>query len=754
MQFLNPALLAGAALFAVPLIIHLLNRHRHKKRPWAAMDFLLRAYQKQRNRLRNENLLLLLLRCLLPIVLALAVARPVLQSAGALVTGGGTLHHVVIVDGSYSMGAQVDGAPSPFERARAMIGRLLDRFEQNTARSDKVTLVLAGVRPRFLVRGDLDLAAARNQWFVLQRPEDAAGDLGDALFQVADALDEGGDPEAQVYVFTDLQARSLGKSTAQDQPPEAELADTVRDAVERLQKRTGTQLHWIDCGPFAESRVGGAADNVQVTDLRLEQPIAIARTPTAIVATLRNRGQSTANVEVTLDIDGGEPMRKVVAVPPGAEGEADFQVAFRELGRRRVRASLTADALTADDERFLSVPVRDRIRVLFVDGAADEDPLRSYGYLWEAFLDPDPAALPTFAVQTVDTLALLGERAVPKDHDITVLADVDRLNQRATQALLDALAAGKGVFVMFGERTDPESYNLHLHAAGEGPQPFRLERALGGAAGTATLRTPTLLRPEHPLFAEFDEPIYREILQQTPVWRWYGVAADSMRKEATVLAALTDAAQSPLLVTRDFGEGKALFLTSVLAPEYRPDRWNLLDAHLVALPLLHGLVKWLALPATDPFHVPVGGELSCSLAGRPTELELQRPDRDGGARLPVGGDARPLPGGRYLMPPVHETAYAGFYAVEATLDLPAGKETVALPFAVNVDADEGELRYASHDEARQALDLPRVLTNLPAAAEAADDGDSSDLGPSLLLLLLLLVCGEAALARLVSMRRS
>ncbi|MGK0153980.1 MAG: hypothetical protein ACI9SE_000930, partial [Neolewinella sp.] len=59
MQFLNPALLAGALLFAVPLLIHLLNRQRHKRRPWAAMEFLMRAYQKQRNRLRRENLLLL-----------------------------------------------------------------------------------------------------------------------------------------------------------------------------------------------------------------------------------------------------------------------------------------------------------------------------------------------------------------------------------------------------------------------------------------------------------------------------------------------------------------------------------------------------------------------------------------------------------------------------------------------------------------------------------------------------------------------
>ncbi len=67
---------------------------------------------------------------------------------------------------------------------------------------------------------------------------------------------------------------------------------------------------------------------------------------------------------------------------------------------------------------------------------------------------------------------------------------------------------------------------------------------------------------------------------------------------------------------------------------------------------------------------------------------------------------------------------------------------------------EGELRYPTHEEAKQALGLPRILTGLPTVATAADGPDKSDLGPTLLLLTLLFVLGEAALARFVSARRS
>ncbi|MBL8730723.1 MAG: BatA domain-containing protein [Planctomycetes bacterium] len=755
MQFLNPALLAGAALFAVPLIIHLLNRQRHKQRTWAAMEFLLRAFQKQKNRLRTENLLLLLLRCLLPILLALAIARPMLQAAAGLLAGAGTVHHVIVVDTSYSMGLRADGAQSPFERARALVGRLLDRFEQDPRRSDKVTLVSAGVRPRFLVRGDLDLTAARSQWLLLQKPEDAASDLGDALLQVADLLDEGGDPAVEVYVLSDLQARSFGKALqAPTDKTAPEFTDTLHDLVQRLQQRDGTRVHWIDTGPFADQGLGGNADNEQITDLRIEQPAAVLRTPVDFTAQLKNRGQAAATFEVTLEVDGGEPMRRVVAVPAGAEGEADFQVSFREAGRHRVRAQIQNDGLAADDERYLTVDVRDRIRVLLVDGAADEDPLRAYQYVWRMILDPDPAALPTFAIEAVDTLALLSGQRRPRDYDVTVLADVDRLNQRATQGLLEALRAGRGLLVAFGSRTDPESFNLQLHANGDGPQPFRVLQATGGSAGSSVVRTPVITAPDHPLFAEFEEPIYREVLQAIPVWRWQTIAPDSLREGATVLARLTDAEQSPLLVANPFGEGNAVFLTSAIASEYRADRWNRLDDPMVAFPLLHGLVKWLALPAVDPFLVPVGAELSCTLPVRPEEVQVQRPERDGRSRTPIGEDAQPLAGGRFRLPPVSDTVYAGFYVLDMVLDQEAGKEPLSLPFAVNVDPDEGDLRYAAHEEVRQALGLERVLDALPAIASADDDPRQNELAPSLLLLTLLLVLAEAALARFIAVRRS
>jgi len=73
--FTNPALLAGTLAGAIPIIIHLLNRHRFKRVWWAAMHWLSAAMRKAQRRLQLEQLILLLVRVLILVLLALARTR-------------------------------------------------------------------------------------------------------------------------------------------------------------------------------------------------------------------------------------------------------------------------------------------------------------------------------------------------------------------------------------------------------------------------------------------------------------------------------------------------------------------------------------------------------------------------------------------------------------------------------------------------------------------------------------------------------
>src|SRR5580704_9498374 len=125
MTFLNPFLLWGIGAIAAPIIIHMFMNRRIKPVVWAAMRFLQASVQKNQKRMNLEDLLLLALRCLIFILLALALARPIFKGpkGSTLVKGSETA--VLLIDNSYSMG-QNDGGSTRFDQARDVAERILD----------------------------------------------------------------------------------------------------------------------------------------------------------------------------------------------------------------------------------------------------------------------------------------------------------------------------------------------------------------------------------------------------------------------------------------------------------------------------------------------------------------------------------------------------------------------------------------------------------------------------------------------------
>ncbi len=102
--FLNPALLYLLPLALLPVIVHLLNRLRYRRVPWAAMEFLMASQRRTVRRSRLRNLLLLAARVLALAFLVMAISRPVATSgmfASVFAGTGGA--RFVLIDNSLSM---------------------------------------------------------------------------------------------------------------------------------------------------------------------------------------------------------------------------------------------------------------------------------------------------------------------------------------------------------------------------------------------------------------------------------------------------------------------------------------------------------------------------------------------------------------------------------------------------------------------------------------------------------------------------
>ena len=123
MTFLNVALLGGSRAFAIPIIIHLFHKSRFKIVKWGAMHLLEAVIRTNQRRIRIEQWILLAIRCAIPALLALLMARPLWKGAQKLL-GDAKTSTVVLLDNSYSMEAGRAGT-SNCTLARDEAGRIL-----------------------------------------------------------------------------------------------------------------------------------------------------------------------------------------------------------------------------------------------------------------------------------------------------------------------------------------------------------------------------------------------------------------------------------------------------------------------------------------------------------------------------------------------------------------------------------------------------------------------------------------------------
>ena len=120
MTFISPWLaVAGAAAMALPILIHLFLRRRQKPIEWAAMDLLRRAVQQSQRARRVERWILLVLRCLVLLLIGLAIARP--ASVTAISLNQPVALAVVLDNSAASRTAASPATPgqTAFEAARA-----------------------------------------------------------------------------------------------------------------------------------------------------------------------------------------------------------------------------------------------------------------------------------------------------------------------------------------------------------------------------------------------------------------------------------------------------------------------------------------------------------------------------------------------------------------------------------------------------------------------------------------------------------
>jgi hypothetical protein len=477
---LTVAAVAGGAI-SIPIIIHLLNRRRFKVVTWAAMRFLLAAQKKNSRRMRLEQILLLALRCLMVLLLVLAMASvtPWAEAmwrwfapggANALAAGSQRTHKILVLDSSFSMGLKNE-AGTCFDRARALAARIV----RESSGGDGFSVVLMASPPRRIVPEPSEDARKVVAEIDNLRLTHGNADLAATLNTVESLVraSPGKYPAREVYFLTDLQ-----QSTWIARQP-ATLSATLQKIKERA------QTIFVDVG---RDGIG----NLAVTNLALDDSMAITGRVTPIVATLTNYGDTRTDISVRLFVgkarataadkayDLHEVKESTVKqIKRGEAAPVTFAYKFPTPGDYVLVVQVAHDDLELDDMRSAVVTVKNTVPVMLVNGKPAVEAFdRASEWLRvalnpysEGTAPPTAPARPKVVSQSQFADEGLGDLT---PYDCVFLCDVPRFSSSEVRRLENHVRRGGSAVFCLGPNVDLASYNDMLYRDGKGLLPARL----------------------------------------------------------------------------------------------------------------------------------------------------------------------------------------------------------------------------------------------------------------------------------------
>lgn len=661
LPFMHPsyAVLAVATTL-LPLIIHLINRRRYRRVPWAAMAFLVAAGRTATKRIHVQQWLLLLVRMAVVLLLGLAVARPYLPLVPLAALAPRQTLRVLIVDNSCSMNAVDAQGQTTFLRARRAVEELLEAFPPR----DPVSLVSMAWPARTMIghpaydRGRVRDAV--DALSVTQRSTDLAGSL-DAAARILGESGISGENVA-LYVLSDFPANLWEGSAAQAVAPQ----------LRQLATRANVFLVPL-----------GAKDpaNVALLNVAALSSVAGPEIPLRLSMTVANYSNRSGR-DLSLQLNVGERVARRIPLDPlgpGETREVATSLALEDPSGTVITVSVEApddDALGLDDDRRLALDALRAAPVLLVDGARGSNRFAAHAGYLAAVLAPRPVmGAGVFDPRTIDPGDLPFE---PLDtYRVVALCNVARLESKEWTRLDRFVRDGGGLIVLPGDALSADHYNRYAFAEGQGLLPGSLGSVQEARDGSLHFVAD---RPPHTVLADFAADARTGLFAAT-VSRYQPIRLTEGAQE--VALRLSDGA--PALVFHALGAGRTAYFATTANMA-----WTNLPAKGDFVPLIVNTFNYLAAPRSQRLTFTVGDTLSGRLSSARTvgAMRVVTPENSTEAvRVVPENDAR-----AWTFGPVE---HAGLYSVRE------GESRV--PYAVNLDPAESDLRAVDLEALRGRL---------------------------------------------------
>ena len=722
---------AGLAAVSIPVIIHILNRRRFRTVTWAAMDFLLRAMKKNRRRLRFEQWVLLVTRCLVVLLLGAALARPLSCDGPALARlAGRTGLNVFVIDNSYSMAYEANhggDARTHLDRAKKIAAALMDQMNSG---GESVAIITAS-RPAAPLSGfekpSYNLVAAAS---AVERIEQTSGgtDLVGALqLALRVAREESRQPVKNLFILSD------GTRSAWEAPGQADALKALGQDLARTFRVTHFNLSH-----------GRQQWNQAALDVRPTANLVTTKFGSDFAAALKGFGNGPdATVGWWVNetrLPDGPPVRLEPDTPPQLQTRAPL----KSGGPQVVSVSVTTnDPLDVDNTRWRVVDVASALKVLIVEGERGVDVLEGSGAFLQIALSPPadaPGSGPANRTSSYVASELISDlelgNKVLADYRAVILAGVGQLPPTQADALRNFVEQGGTVMLFMGEPVDFTNYNSVLLPRKLLPGAL-VKRMQVGADQTPFVFDFNPKGVNHPLLREFSNQENTGLDTARVFTYWQVDPLPDLQVERVLnyrpgdapSTRAANAGPDPAITVHSLGQGRVVFVSTTADHD-----WATLSAKPAYVALVHELLAgsvrtgdtWMNLAVGQPLEIPP----TVRMAAAPT---LADPSKNPLVLEAVdAGNGQTVYRSRPLIKP-------GVYTLNT------GNGT--FPVAVNVPPDEADVRPLTDEAIRQALggvELAARGADVPAVA--ALQSSANDLSWAFMVAVFALLAVECFMA--------
>ncbi|MFN9507608.1 MAG: BatA domain-containing protein [Planctomycetota bacterium] len=451
MTFLNALLAFGATAFSVPLIIHLLNRSKYLTIDWGAMQFLDSSVKVNSRRIQWKQVLLLLIRCLIPVLLALAMARPLIQSWKD--TAGSTpMSLAILLDDSLSM--------QSVHETQGRVGENRTRLQQAVMQIQKILEELPGGSDAAIILGGkpVQLWAEHQPSELAQRLVslndriESAGrlDLSEGAREAANWLDKSSNPRRHLLVVSDFQA-SEWKPAVQD---------LSRDIANQLSGRS-VPIAWsfLNAVPAAPQ---SSEANISIQSVETIPSQVAPQGKLTIIASLQNDSQEPIVVPLVL-MDGlDEVQRQSVSIAGNSTSTARFVWSPTKAEDTLLKIFADHDDSNPKDHSIAKVlRVREPAKILIIDGDRKREAMQSESDFVRLALTPfsllrgEPGDL--FTTSVVDAGGW--NEAMLKEVQGVICCNLADLNPEQRKWLRAFVERGGGLLFSLGDKVQVDKLN-------------------------------------------------------------------------------------------------------------------------------------------------------------------------------------------------------------------------------------------------------------------------------------------------------